>query len=1036
MIKLKLDSRFKGIGVLVALIALLFYFTLFYTFSFAVPADCDADIGTEGDLNTAISCFNGETGPGTTTLTFTADISLTSSSTAISNTTGAELQINGADFTIDGQNTSGIRPLEIMTNTVVRIDSLIVTNGNTNGLEEDGGGIRNYGNLSISNSQVISNTSSDDGGGIYNGRSASLSLDTVIVADNSAADDGGGVQNINTISPLTIVDSFILRNNATLLSGGIGTLSPTTIERTEISGNTAGQDGAGVYNNATVLTITDSSISDNTATRDGGGLFSEGAAVSNIYNSTLDGNQSTNGGGGAVYLQSTSSGSLENVTITANVSDDGAIANTGSLTLTHATIVNNLGAHGLDTSGTVKLINSILSDNATSDCSKTGAGSIDTSGSINLLNTDDPTDSCNATGVITGSSNLLALADNGGFGETMMPDTGSAAINAGTNSCSSSDQRGIARSTPCELGAVEIVSISIADASVAEGTGSTQTISFTLTRTDASVPMSVTVNTTDDTAAAGSDYTAVVNQVVGFADGETTQEVAVSVTTDNELEADETFTVTLSSPVNAALADAVAVGTITNDDLATVTLSSAAAIDEGDAGTSTYVFTATLDVAVSGGFDIAISAADGTATTADNDYSATAGTLTFAGNAAEIQTFNVTVNGDEITEMDETFTVSLGAVTHPTLSGAISTDNSPATGTITNDDTAEFEIEVGTNTVGEAAGTLPVTVTLSNAAAFTTTVNYATSDGTATAGADYDADSDTLTFGPSETSKTFDITINDDTGDEPDESFDITLSGASGASLGTTISQTVNIIDDDGAPTIQLGSTTYNVGEEEGSLDVVVSLSNSSSSTISVTVQSGDISATAGVDYDAVNSPLVFAAGEISKTVSIAISNDTIYEGDELFSLTLTDEENVTLGINTAAVVTITEDETAPVLSIADTSGLESSGSLTFTVSLSSPSAVTVTVNYATQDGTASSASGDFDSTSGTLTIAPGETSGTVSIMINNDELTEGSESFALLLSDPTGATLDPSPSGQSGTATILDDESNMFTIFLPIIIK
>lgn len=100
---------------------------------------------------------------------------------------------------------------------------------------------------------------------------------------------------------------------------------------------------------------------------------------------------------------------------------------------------------------------------------------------------------------------------------------------------------------------------------------------------------------------------------------------------------------------------------------------------------------------------------------------------------------------------------------------------------------------------GNAAGTATFTVSLSSASANSVTVNYATANGTATAGSDYTAKSGTLTFAAGETSKTVTVNILGDTVVESDETFSLLLSGASNATIGTGTG-TATLVNDDTAP--------------------------------------------------------------------------------------------------------------------------------------------------------------------------------------------------------------------------------------------
>jgi Calx-beta domain-containing protein len=110
----------------------------------------------------------------------------------------------------------------------------------------------------------------------------------------------------------------------------------------------------------------------------------------------------------------------------------------------------------------------------------------------------------------------------------------------------------------------------------------------------------------------------------------------------------------------------------------------------------------------------------------------------------------------------------------------------------------------GTVQVDEGAGTLSLVVQLSAASNRQVTVQYATGGGTATAGSDYTAKSGTLTFAPGATSRTLVISIANDTNSEPDETFVVTLSAPSNATLGAATSTTVTISDNDSGYQIYL----------------------------------------------------------------------------------------------------------------------------------------------------------------------------------------------------------------------------------------
>ncbi|MCK5752014.1 MAG: chitinase, partial [Mycobacterium sp.] len=193
--------------------------------------------------------------------------------------------------------------------------------------------------------------------------------------------------------------------------------------------------------------------------------------------------------------------------------------------------------------------------------------------------------------------------------------------------------------------------VSVGDASAAEGDSDSTTLTFTVTLSEpAGQPVTVSYSTANGTAtAAGADYTPTVGTLT-FAAGETVKTVSVAVTGDTMVELDEQFTLNLSAPVNAVIGDGVGVATIVNDDVDTAPSTPPAvsiadlAVAEGDGEHSHFMFTVTLDKASDETVTVQYSTSDGTAI-AGVDYTATTGTVTFAPGVTT-QLVHVDVIGD------------------------------------------------------------------------------------------------------------------------------------------------------------------------------------------------------------------------------------------------------------------------------------------------------------------------------------------------------------------------------------------------------
>jgi hypothetical protein len=200
------------------------------------------------------------------------------------------------------------------------------------------------------------------------------------------------------------------------------------------------------------------------------------------------------------------------------------------------------------------------------------------------------------------------------------------------------------------------VSIAGPASPVTEGNSGTASATFTASLSAAS-PQTVTVAyaTVGGSAAAGSDFTS-ASGTLTFAPGQTTRTVTVSVKGDTVDEHDETFSVQLSTPVDATLGTATATATIRDDDVVRISIGTAT-VTEGNSGTSTVTFTISLSGPAASTVTVNWSTVNGSAT-AGSDYGASSGTVTFAPGETT-KTVTVTIFGDVDDAGDETFVVEL-----------------------------------------------------------------------------------------------------------------------------------------------------------------------------------------------------------------------------------------------------------------------------------------------------------------------------------------------------------------------------------------
>ncbi|MDP9402881.1 MAG: hypothetical protein M3P85_06005, partial [Actinomycetota bacterium] len=429
--------------------------------------------------------------------------------------------------------------------------------------------------------------------------------------------------------------------------------------------------------------------------------------------------------------------------------------------------------------------------------------------------------------------------------------------------------------------------LSVNDVSVAEGDAGTSNATFTVTRSgDTTGTASATFATSDGTATVGSDYTAATD-TVSFAANATTATITVPVLGDTAVEANETFTVTLSAPTGTTLGDATGIGTITNDD-SSLSIDDVS-VTEGNSGTTNAVFTVTRTGDTTGTASATFATSDGTAT-AGSDYTNTSGTVSFAAGDATA-TITVPVTGDTADEPNETFNVTLSDPAGTTL------DDDTGAGTIADDDggLSIDDVSVVEGDTGNTDATFTVTRTGDTTGAASAT--FTTSDGTATAGSDYTAATDTVSFAAGDATETISVVVTGDTVAEPNETFNVTLSDP----VDTTLNNDTGvgtITDDDGA----LSVNDVSVAEGDAGTSnatFTVTRSGDTTGTASATFTTSDGTATAGSDYTATtdtSDTVSFAAGEATATITVPVTGDTVVEPDETFTLTLSEPVGTNLG--------------------------------------------------------------------------------------------------------------------------------------------
>ena len=398
--------------------------------------------------------------------------------------------------------------------------------------------------------------------------------------------------------------------------------------------------------------------------------------------------------------------------------------------------------------------------------------------------------------------------------------------------------------------------------------------------------------------------------VLSFTPGQTSQNISLTITGDNAVESDETIIMNLGTPTNAGLGTPThSTYTILDDDLPVVSIAAGGSAAES---VTTRTIAVTLSAAYRSAVIVPFSVNASSTANGGSDYSLSLSPLTFAiGQTTKYITL-IVVN-DIVDEPDETVVIDLGAPTHATLGAAIH-----STSIIQDNDNPLTVFLEASASVNENAGVTPLSVFLSTVSGKTVTVPFSVnvSSTAAGGGTDYWINLGELTFAPGETTQRIGLTVNDDALDEDDEAIVIDLGAPTNAGLGTGASSVRTIVDNDSAPVVTIGANSAGL-ESVASKVIPVTLSSASGKAVTVpfSVNASSTASGGGVDYAIGNSPLTFAAGEMTHNITINVIADGVNENDESVVIDLGTPTNAGLGLEATSIYTIQDDDKVPTIS-------------------------------------------------------------------------------------------------------------------------
>jgi glucose/arabinose dehydrogenase len=345
-------------------------------------------------------------------------------------------------------------------------------------------------------------------------------------------------------------------------------------------------------------------------------------------------------------------------------------------------------------------------------------------------------------------------------------------------------------------------------------------------------------------------------------------------------------------------------------------------------------------------------------------------------------------------------------------------------------------------TVSEGSRSVTITVQRLVATAGTVTVDYALAPGSATPPPAVDADfagpggvlSGTLTFGPGQASRTFTVSIVNDTRAEGPETILLALRNPTGgAVLGDQRTAVLTILDNDLGGVLKLSAAASSVAEGAGQVVLIISRSGGYAGNVSVDYVIAGVTATAppdaGADFTGpgggpLTGTLTFEPGMKKRTLTIPIVNDGAIEPNETFTVTLENAQGgATLASPTVTSVTIVDNDRAGTaqFSQATATAQEYAPSVTLTVTRTGSTSGAATVSYAITGDTAA-VNGPL---AGTVNFSSGQSSRPLVIPLANDSALDGNSTLSVTLVQPlTGGLALGTPN--PGTVTLVDDEGTV----------
>lgn len=668
----------------------------------------------------------------------------------------------------------------------------------------------------------------------------------------------------------------------------------------------------------------------------------------------------------------------------------------GSLQLDHssATVADTAANVQLTVDRTGGSTGAVTVDYATSDeTAVAGTNYTATSGTVDFI------DGQTTATITVPIADLPGASATSAFDLTLSNPTGGASLGAQTSE------------TVTIQNNQSLVQLSAATDSVSGDAGSEL---LTVNRTgNTSLSASVDYATSDGTALAGVDYTT-TSGTLNFSAGQTSKTISVPLLNNTAGAASSTFSISLSNPVTGTIVGTQQSETVTiQNDHSQVNLSAATTTAANDSGSVTLTVNRTGNTAVAGSFDYATS--NGTAV-AGTDYATTSGTLNFSPGQTSLSIV-VPLLDNTAAAATATFLLTLS---NP-VNGAVLGTQQSETVTIQNNQ-SQVNFGSATGNIANTAGIVTLEVDRTGNTTLAGSVDYSTSDGTATAGTDYTATSGTINFSAGQAFDVIAIPLLGNAAAPASSTFTVNLTNPGANTVAGAQGQTTVTLTNSQS-LIQFASPSQVTSSGAATATLTVTRTGNTSTAASVHYATEDGTALVGVDYVGQSETLNFLAGQTAKQIVLSLLSGPAASA-VTFSVQLSSlGGSGVLGTATTSTVTIPHQQSFVEFSAAQESVSGDAGSVTLTVTRTGDTTSAASLDFATWDGTAVAGT-DYTAMNGTINFPAGENQETINIPLLANYAAAATSAFTVTLANPTGnAQLS---TNQSTTVTVLNRSSQV----------